>query len=106
MTLEAAVNGLTERTCRVEEARPALERAMKDLGSMSATQEAIREALEQLREAREELTETRGRLDNTRSWLTDTERSVGDCVTRWPGSTRCVRRWTPSARRWSSSPRA
>jgi|GEM_PF-823526 len=77
VTLEAAINGLTERTCRVEEARPALERAMKDLGSMSATQEAIREALEQLREAREELTETRGRLDNTRSWLAETERSVG-----------------------------
>src|SRR4029450_3318215 len=36
VTLEAAINGLPERTCRVEEARPALERAMKDLGAVRA----------------------------------------------------------------------
>jgi DNA repair exonuclease SbcCD ATPase subunit len=75
-TLEATISGLTERTCRLEEARPGLERAMRDLGSLSATQEAIRDALEQLRGAREELSESKGRVEHTRNWLSETERQV------------------------------
>jgi chromosome segregation ATPase len=74
--LDRSVEGLTERTCRLEESRPSIERAMRDLGALGATQEAIKTALEQLMTAREELTETRGRLENTRGWLGDTEKSV------------------------------
>lgn len=74
--LEAGIGGLTERTCRLEESRPLLERTVRDLSGLGATEEAIHEALEQLRGARQELSETRGTLGQTRSWLGETERSV------------------------------
>ncbi|HXW97270.1 MAG TPA: hypothetical protein VEI47_06755 [Gemmatimonadales bacterium] len=74
--LEEEVAGLTQRTCRVEESRPALERAVRDLQSLTATAEAIRDALEQLRAARQELTDARGRVEGTRTWLGDVERQM------------------------------
>jgi chromosome segregation ATPase len=74
--LEETIAGLTERTCRVEETRPALERTVRDLQSLTATDEAIRDALEQLRIARQELTDTRGTVDGTRRWLGDAERHM------------------------------
>ena len=79
--LEEGVGGLTERTCRLEESRPLLERTVRDLAGLGATEEAIHEALEQLRGARQELAETRGNLDQTRTWLGDTERSVASLRT-------------------------
>jgi chromosome segregation ATPase len=79
--LEEGVGGLTERTCRLEESRPLLERTVRDLAGLGATEEAIHEALEQLRGARQELAETRGSLDQTRTWLGDTERSVSSLRT-------------------------
>ncbi len=74
--LEEGVGGLTERTCRLEESRPLLERTVRDLAGLGATQEAINDALLQLRGARQELGETRGSLDQTRTWLGDTERNM------------------------------
>lgn len=74
--LEENVAGLTERTCRIEEARPLLDRTLRDLQSLTSTGEAIRDALEQLRGARQELTDTRGRVETTRGWLGDTERQM------------------------------
>ena len=74
--LEEDVAGLTERTCRIEEARPVLDRTVRDLQSLTATGEAIRDALEQLRTARQELTDSRGRVEGTRLWLGDAERQM------------------------------
>jgi chromosome segregation ATPase len=74
--LEENIAGLTERTCRVEEARPVLDRTVRDLQSLSATGEAIRDSLEQLRNARQELTDTRGAVEGARRWLGDTERQI------------------------------
>jgi chromosome segregation ATPase len=74
--LEESIAGLTERTCRVEESRPALERTVRDLQSLTATGEAIRDALEQLRNARQELMDTRMTVDGTRRWLGDAERQM------------------------------
>jgi chromosome segregation ATPase len=74
--LEAAIEGLTERTCRVEEARPTLDRVVRDLASLGATSEAIGEALDQLRDAREELTRTRTAMEGTGAWLSDTGKAM------------------------------
>jgi chromosome segregation ATPase len=79
--LEENVSGLTERTCRIEETRPVLDRTVRDLQSLTATGEAIRDALEQLRTARQELADTRGRVEGTRTWLGDTERQLGSLQT-------------------------
>ncbi|MEO8635811.1 MAG: hypothetical protein ABI587_11095 [Gemmatimonadales bacterium] len=74
--MEEVLVGLTERTCRLEESRPLLTETVRDLGSLSATREAIRESLEQLRVARQELSTAHGTVENTRGWLNETERSV------------------------------
>jgi chromosome segregation ATPase len=74
--MEEVIVGLTERTCRLEEARPLLTETVRDLGSLSATREAIRESLEQLRVARQELSTAHGTVETTRGWLGETERSV------------------------------
>jgi chromosome segregation ATPase len=74
--LEENIAGLTERTCRIEETRPVLDRTVRDLQSLTATGEAIRDSLEQLRTARQELADTRSRVDGTRTWLGDTERHM------------------------------
>ncbi len=74
--LEENIAGLSERTCRLEETRPVVERTVRDLQSLTATGEAIRDALEQLRNARQELTETRGTVEGTRKWLGDAERHM------------------------------
>ncbi len=74
--MEEVLVGLTERTCRLEESRPLLTETVRDLGSLSATREAIRESLEQLRVARQELSTAHGTVESTRTWLGETERSV------------------------------
>ena len=74
--LEENVAGLTERTCRIEEMRPLLDRTVRDLQSLTATDEAIQDALEQLRAARQELADSRGRAEAARGWLTETERQM------------------------------
>ncbi len=74
--LELAVEGLAQRTLRLDESRPLLERTMRDLAALGATGEAIADALEQLRAAREELKGTQGTLETTRSWMTETDRAV------------------------------
>ncbi len=74
--LEEGIGGLTERTCRLEESRPLLERTVRDLSGLGATEEAIHEALEQLRGARKELSDTHGTLNQTRTWLGETDRTV------------------------------
>lgn len=74
--LEAAVDGLAQRTLRLDESRPLLERTVRDLAALGATGEAIADALEQLRSAREELKGTQGSLEGTRAWITETGRAV------------------------------
>ena len=74
--MEEVLAGLTERTCRLEESRPLLTETVRDLGSLSATREAIRESLEQLRVARQELTTAHRTVEQARGWLGETERSV------------------------------
>ncbi len=77
--LEKLDGGLAElhgRATRLEESRPMLERAVRDLGALAATEDSIRDALEQLRGARQELGDTRGLLDGTRQWLSETDRNI------------------------------
>ncbi|HXI21514.1 MAG TPA: hypothetical protein VNH46_10535 [Gemmatimonadales bacterium] len=74
--METEVEGLNQRLCRVEEARPALDSALRDLASLSANHEAVRNALEQMRQAREDITGLRTNLGTTEAWLTETQRSI------------------------------
>lgn len=74
--LEGAVEGLAQRTLRLDESRPLVERTLRDLAALGATGESIADALEQLRAAREELKGTQGSLEGTRGWITETERAV------------------------------
>lgn len=75
--LEAGVELLTQRTLRVEESRPLLDATVRDLGGLTATSEAIADALEQLRVSREELKQAQGSVDATSGWLKDTSRALG-----------------------------
>jgi len=74
--LELAIEGLAQRSLRLDESRPLLDRTVRDLAALGATGEAIADALEQLRTARDELRGTQGTLEGTRAWVGDTVRSV------------------------------
>jgi DNA repair exonuclease SbcCD ATPase subunit len=92
--LEENISGLTERTCRIEESRPVLERTVRDLQSLTATGEAIRDSLEQLRTARQELTDTRGRSTEPGSGSAIPSATWRRCSMTSPGWTGCGPPWT------------
>jgi chromosome segregation protein len=62
-----------ERIARIEEARPALELALKDVAQLQSTHTLAKEALEQTRVAAAEISRVREEQSETRSWLAGVE---------------------------------
>jgi chromosome segregation ATPase len=74
--LAEGVGAVTQRLTRVEEAKPAIESALKDLGSLGRSREAMQENLEQMRLVYNEIMRIREGQSETEAWLATTEESL------------------------------
>jgi chromosome segregation ATPase len=61
---------------QIEQTRPSLEAALRDLGQLSSAHAMTKDALEQMQVAHGEITRVRESQSATRTWLTDVERDV------------------------------
>jgi DNA repair exonuclease SbcCD ATPase subunit len=71
--LDGVAAEVTARMGRIEELRPAIESAVKDLGSLKGTRELMADGLEQMRVAYEEISRLRESHGEVESWLTNTD---------------------------------
>ena len=71
--LDGVAAEVTARMRRIEELRPAIESAVKDLGSLKGTRELMADGLEQMRVAYEEISRLRESHGEVETWLTNTD---------------------------------
>jgi len=71
--LDGVAAEVTARMGRIEELRPAIESAVKDLGSLKGTRELMADGLEQMRVAYEEISRLRESHGEVETWLTNTD---------------------------------
>ncbi|MBA3259681.1 MAG: hypothetical protein H0T68_09475 [Gemmatimonadales bacterium] len=71
--LDTMVGEVTSRVRRIEELRPGIEEAVRDLASLKGTREMMADGLEQMRLAYEEIARLRESHGETQSWLTNTD---------------------------------
>jgi chromosome segregation ATPase len=71
--LEQQLAGLGLRVQKIEDARPAVEAAVRDLGVLRGSEEAVRDALEEVGRAQQELARHREAQGDTESWLARTD---------------------------------
>ncbi len=71
--IDTTVSEVTSRIRRIEELRPGVEEAVKDLASLKGTRELMADGLEQMRLAYEEMSRLREAHGETQSWLTNTD---------------------------------
>ncbi len=71
--LGGSVGEITSRVRRIEELRPGIEEAVKDLASLKGTREMMADGLEQMRLAYEEMARLRETHGETQSWLANTD---------------------------------
>ena len=71
--LDGVATEVTARMGRIEELRPAIESAVKDLGSLKGTRELMADGLEQMRVAYEEISRLRESHGEVETWLTNTD---------------------------------
>ena len=103
--LEENVGGLTQRTCRIEETRPVLDRTVRDLQSLTATGEAIGTPWSNCAPPGRSLPiPVAGSREPAPGSGT---RSANSARSRrmWRGSTACAPCWTTCGRKWNSSTR-
>ena len=65
------------RVGRLDEARPSIDTALKDLSSLGRSREAMKENLEQMRLVYQEIMRAREGQAETEEWLSSTEESLG-----------------------------
>jgi exonuclease SbcC len=71
--LDGVAGEVVSRMQRIEELRPSIEAAVKDLGSLKGTRELMADGLEQMRVAYEEMTRLREGHAEVESWLANTD---------------------------------
>jgi chromosome segregation ATPase len=71
--LDATVGEVTSRVRRIEELRPGIEEAVRDLASLKGTREIMADGLEQMRLAYEEIARLRETHGETQAWLANTD---------------------------------
>jgi myosin heavy chain 9/10/11/14 len=71
-----AVQEAAERAARIEEARPAVEAALRDFERLNGTHALLKDALEHSRIASSEMARVREEQSETRTWLSGVETSV------------------------------
>lgn len=76
--LSASLETIGQRVGRVEQARPAIDAALHDLGALKQSQEAVRDALEQVRRSHAELTQFREAQRDAETWLAGIAGSLDD----------------------------
>lgn len=73
-----AARDAATRLDRIEEIRPAVESALRDLQQLSGAHATVKDALEQAQLAHAEIVRMREAQENTRTWLVDVQKSVGE----------------------------
>ncbi len=63
---------------RLEEAQPAIEAGLQDLGSLNRSREAVQESLEQMQRVYNEIMRVREGQAETEVWLTNTDASLAE----------------------------
>jgi chromosome segregation ATPase len=71
--LDGVAGEVASRMQRIEELRPGIEAAVKDLGSLKGTRELMADGLEQMRVAYEEMTRLRETHGEVETWLSSTD---------------------------------
>jgi chromosome segregation ATPase len=71
--LDGVAGEVAERMQRIEELRPGIEAAVKDLGSLKGTREMMADGLEQMRVAFEEISRLRESHGEVETWLASTD---------------------------------
>ncbi len=71
--LDGVATDVATRMQRIEELRPGIESAVKDLGSLKGTREMMADGLEQMRVAYEEMTRLRETHGEVETWLSSTD---------------------------------
>ncbi|HEY9506581.1 MAG TPA: hypothetical protein VIQ27_11455 [Gemmatimonadales bacterium] len=71
--LDGVAAEVAGRMQRIEELRPGIEAAVKDLGSLKGTREMMADGLEQMRAAYEEISRLRESHGEVETWLTNTD---------------------------------
>ena len=71
--LDGVATDVASRMQRIEELRPGIESAVKDLGSLKGTREMMADGLEQMRVAYEEMTRLRETHGEVETWLSSTD---------------------------------
>jgi chromosome segregation ATPase len=71
--LDGVAGEVAGRMQRIEELRPAIESAVKDLGTLKGTRELMADGLEQMRVAYEEMTRLRETHGEVETWLGNTD---------------------------------
>ncbi len=74
--LEQLLAGLGLRVQKIEDARPAVETAMRDLGVLRGSEDAVRDALEEVGRAQQELARLRESQGDTEKWLSRSDEST------------------------------
>ena len=74
--LEQQMAGLGLRVQKLEDARPAVETAMRDLGVLRGSEDAVRDALEEVGRAQQELARLRESQGDTEKWLSRSDEST------------------------------
>jgi chromosome segregation ATPase len=71
-----ATHDLGLQVARIQEARPAVEAAVRDLGQLSSAHAKVKDALDQANVAHDEIARMRESQSETRTWLRTVEQSV------------------------------
>ena len=74
--LEQLLAGLGLRVQKIEDARPVVEIAMRDLGVLRGSEDAVRDALEEVGRAQQELARLRESQGDTEKWLSRSDEST------------------------------
>jgi len=74
--LEQLLAGLGLRVQKLEDSRPAIETAMRDLGVLRGSEDAVRDALEEVGRAQQELARLREAQGDTETWLARSDEST------------------------------
>jgi chromosome segregation ATPase len=74
--LEQLLAGLGLRVQKIEDARPVIETAMRDLSVLRGSEDAVRDALEEVGRAQQELARLREAQGDTETWLARSDEST------------------------------